>query len=81
MLTIGKLKEIIQDLDSDLPVVISHDEEGDFVRYASNVEVSMYKRGKLFLFELTDSFKEQGFDESDVLTTDNGGVKVFSIWP
>jgi len=73
-ITVEQLIERLQQLPTDLPVLMSKDNEGNGFRYIQSDSVGLYSFNgnenpyelQVGLDELTDEFKQQGYTEEDI---------------
>lgn len=85
-LRIKDLKDIIENMDDDRVVILSSDGEGNnFSPLSSEILIGIYEpyspdliyRGEVGIEELTQEFKDIGYDEDDILE----GERCLTLFP
>jgi uncharacterized protein YihD (DUF1040 family) len=76
---VKELIELLEGFDPELPIVMSRDQEGNGYEYLRNVaDDATFDGEDIYLAELTDEHKAQGYTDEDV-RADEERVVVF--WP
>ena len=78
-MNIKELKEIIEDLDDNVLVVVSCDSEGNGYSEATGCSTRYnYSDGEIGFSKLTAKDKKEGYGEGDLL---KDGDPAFVLWP
>jgi hypothetical protein len=80
---VKKLIAFLKNYNPDLEVILSRDEEGNGFNLLQNLEDNIVydkEEHAIYLSELTDKLKAQGYSEDD-LYTGKHGVPAIVLWP
>ena len=79
-MTVKELLKILQDCNENDVVVLSRDAEGNGFRPLDDVQTdSLYEDGEVYLKELTEEDKKEGYGEEDVGSEDS--IPAVILWP
>lgn len=78
-MTVKELIDRLKSIDSDMPIILSTDPEGNYFRELNAIEPynNSYKDNSIGISELTPELEKEGYTEEDILD----GVKCVVLWP
>lgn len=86
MTLVKELIEELKQLPEDALIVMSKDSEGNRYSPLSGIDISLYVAdstwsGDIYLTELTDELRAQGYSEEDLYDGDDDAVTAVVLWP